>query len=1400
MQKIVFFACALGGACGAWLTFPPVLFARAAVITDYGRGYSGHYFSDPTGYREVFTQEVTFHLYHNYSSCATQPRPCADNEFYVTFTPDKDIAEAYGISIDDPAITDDELYNGQEAGISFIFSRENGAALDPPGNGGAVQFRGTATTSAWAILNSQTSLLATTTYALQAGSSYDVVGWWYDGKPSNLTDGQTITIGIWVPNPTVIPDVAASSLGQYESDGVTAIAERSLAAATTIVFYGVPQSAGAKPLQLQIEVEPSSVPFKGTPTATSTFAAPGVRAVVSAGGLTSGGYHWQARATDEEGNISSWRTLSDPPVDVDFAIGNSVYFLYHWNDQSGAIGTDNSQAGMSFGPLAVQIKLGQPLGGTGSTTLSLAMYQEGLSGCGIPGYILQGYSDSDYKNADGPPAEFGNWTDASGTPIASRDYAGVIAGTAAGRINPFDYYALSFNACDFGRPVSIAAAPGAIYSCTWQVGNYCYTADVTGKPFMKLEGGGPREPVVIVPGIAGSALARASDGEEVWPNIGKMASIGGVLSGDTYLDDLALDAQGHSTVAMSVPDILRTVTTTISFLAVQKDFYGDLIDAFVSDGYVENKDLFVAPYDWRLNIDDATGALDAKIRQAITASSDGKINIVAHSMGGVLIKQYLRDRPDSSFLDKLVLVGVPQLGAPKAFKVLNYGDNLGVAFGPFDILNSSEIKKIAQNMPSLYELLPSSRYVQVNGGYVRDFHNGSNGSVLDYDAIRRLMTSNSSDSRNAALLDAAAAFHARLDGQPVGVSNSTNAASATSVYNVLGCRIPTISEFDLYDGDEVDISQTTGDGTVPEVSAMNLADGFHNYFVDGGMTGIDHGGLVADTRPVSLIVALIDDGTVTDDDLPQGISAALADCVAGWHHASSTDGTAGGGGTGAWFAFSAHGSVDLEISDPTGLHTGIRYDGSVELGIPGSSYDAVGDNTFVTVPALPLTSTSTSLNASTSTSTSIYTVKVTKRKTSAAVSASSTTGTSNTSGSSATSATDTSATSTAATSTAATSTTKTTAATTLATVKVKKSINGKTTDTATYVSVPLQNASATAELDFSGFNGDLALAIDNDGDGNVDATSSPTAVLTATISSADAIADVTPPDIVPPAIPAEVFQNSTTTLHFSAKDTESGVATTTATLNGTPVANGETVTFADAGKNVLIITAFDKAGNPRIYEISFQVVAPADAGGGAGGEGTGSAGGNNGGNSSGGTSGTTGGANSGGSGSVSSNGGGSSGSSSASGGSGAGAGGSGGGVGASGGGGSSGATHPAPGVPNPQVLGASTTASAATSLAELFARLRLLAAKLFVATNSGRSLSTGVKGGDVWALQVFLIAASGGRAARSLAAVGPTGFFGALTASALKEYQAGEKIAPVSGYLGPKTRAAIRKVSESDIL
>jgi len=86
---------------------------------------------------------------------------------------------------------------------------------------------------------------------------------------------------------------------------------------------------------------------------------------------------------------------------------------------------------------------------------------------------------------------------------------------------------------------------------------------------------------------------------------------------------------------------------------------------------------------------------------------------------------------------------------------------------------------------------------------------------------------------------------------------------------------------------------------------------------------------------------------------------------------------------------------------------------------------------------------------------------------------------------------------------------------------------------------------------------------------------------------------------------------------------------------------------------------------------------------------------------------------------------------------------------------------------------------------------------MFFSANSGRNLTVGLKGQDVWALQVYLITnnilAPTGPAGSKL--TNPTGYFGALTKNALAEYQAQAGISPASGLLGPKTHAYLENLS-----
>ncbi len=411
-------------------------------------------------------------------------------------------------------------------------------------------------------------------------------------------------------------------------------------------------------------------------------------------------------------------------------------------------------------------------------------------------------------------------------------------------------------------------------------------------------------------------------------------------------------------------------------------------------------------------------------------------------------------------------------------------------------------------MPAIYELLPSRRYIGVAGGYVQDFRDGKGGSTaltasdafLDYAGASTVLASDPADSRNVALLNVADNFHQAIDNAPV---------AAPSVYNIAGCGKPTITGFDLYDAGAIDLERGSGDGTVPEVSAMDLANTSHDYFVLSGQTGIDHTGLMSDARPVALIKNIVDGNLAAA--LPQGISMREADCTAAQSSASSSSDST--------IEFSATGLENFGVYDAAGDFTGSTAlttggstaSGTVVLGIPGSEYDQLASSTFVLVPAG-----------------SDY------RAVSGA-----------------------------------------TASGTLA-MKVRGYRSGIVDRQATYLSVPISDTSTVAELDFSGFDKNMDLKLGHRGHANVERIHHPDSVISASANLKDRM----PPIITVAPLPRTVMQNATATLAFSATDVGSGIATTTATFNGTTIANGAILKFAQLGKNILAISAIDNAGIP----------------------------------------------------------------------------------------------------------------------------------------------------------------------------------------------------------------------------
>ncbi|QQR74527.1 MAG: alpha/beta hydrolase [Holophagales bacterium] len=102
-------------------------------------------------------------------------------------------------------------------------------------------------------------------------------------------------------------------------------------------------------------------------------------------------------------------------------------------------------------------------------------------------------------------------------------------------------------------------------------------------------------------------------------------------------------------------------------------------------GYVLGCTVFPVPYDWRMEAPEAAATyLAPVIEEALARSGQSRVHIVAHSMGGLVARAYIRhpDFPQPSDIDKLAMVGAPNHGAAVAYALWEGGDPvLGDAIG-----------------------------------------------------------------------------------------------------------------------------------------------------------------------------------------------------------------------------------------------------------------------------------------------------------------------------------------------------------------------------------------------------------------------------------------------------------------------------------------------------------------------------------------------------------------------------------------------------------------------------------------------------------------------------------------------------------------------------------------------
>jgi pimeloyl-ACP methyl ester carboxylesterase len=481
--------------------------------------------------------------------------------------------------------------------------------------------------------------------------------------------------------------------------------------------------------------------------------------------------------------------------------------------------------------------------------------------------------------------------------------------------------------------------------------------------------------VLFLPGIEGSRLyegnncdASASE-EKLWE---PYDSILGALfgAGDEKVKSLFLDSNGES-----VCDDVYAKDGDILDSTAGGDIYKSFIDemnGLKTDGTIN--DWEPVAYDWRLSLDDllnngaerdgkifyeestTTPYIEQTLRALASTSKTGKVTIVAHSNGGLVAKALLNKLGSEApnLVDKVILVGAPQTGAPEDLGTLLVGYDSGISSWNFSIVSSGAMQTLAQNSPAAYHLLPSADYfasiasdtthpVASFEGHAYEVQAGLYGSTItDAHTLDTYLT-DAPQSLNSSLIDYANREHTALDdyAPPAGIE----------VDQIAGWGADTVAGIDFYtlpllqtllsgsDKSYKPIFTEDGDGIVPIPSALAMASStsVNRYWLDlhayNKETNSKHGHAdLFELPPLDdFIKNLIENST---SSLPAYISNTQP---------GTTDQS-------KELIFFLHSDQTIQVTDSSGKVTGVAPDDSVTEDIPDSSFGTFGQVKYVKVP------------------------------------------------------------------------------------------------------------------------------------------------------------------------------------------------------------------------------------------------------------------------------------------------------------------------------------------------------------------------------------------------------------------------------------------------------------------
>lgn len=226
-------------------------------------------------------------------------------------------------------------------------------------------------------------------------------------------------------------------------------------------------------------------------------------------------------------------------------------------------------------------------------------------------------------------------------------------------------------------------------------------------------------PLIFIPGLAGSSLRAAqehtvtvptsrgvdrqisySEGDVLW-----VEPVRALFDAEFYEVLMFTDGGESLAPSLEADGVLPT--------------YGDVTTFFTSAGYRDGETLWTFPYDWRYGVERNVAALDALAERILASTGSRQVDIVAHSLGTLVVRAYLRTEAAHEKVRQAILLGGPLLGTPRGtFAVIEGLCATQIAL--LCVVPPQHTRHVLRTLPGALQTAVSPKYFDVFDGSDRE--------------------------------------------------------------------------------------------------------------------------------------------------------------------------------------------------------------------------------------------------------------------------------------------------------------------------------------------------------------------------------------------------------------------------------------------------------------------------------------------------------------------------------------------------------------------------------------------------------------------------------------------------------------------------------------------------------